>query len=101
MTTMRSDRPSSSSKSDEITTTATPLVAQSPQDLVDRLSRPDVDALGRLVEDQHLGVEQQPAGDDDLLLHAAGEVQHVGVKQPVSGQTEAGAAACDLLLTLR
>ena len=31
----------------------------------------DVDALGRLVEDDHLGRRRQPFGDDDLLLVAA------------------------------
>ena len=34
---------------------------------------PDVDAARRLVEQQHLGRGQQPLGDDDLLLVAAGE----------------------------
>ena len=55
----------------------TPVRGDVAQDRVDRGARADVDALGRLVEDQHLRLQQQPARDDDLLLHAAGEVQHV------------------------
>ena len=34
----------------------------------------DVDAAGRLVDDQHLGPERQPARQHDLLLVAAGKV---------------------------
>ncbi len=34
----------------------------------------DVDAAGRLVDDQDLGLERQPAGEHDLLLIAAGQV---------------------------
>ena len=33
----------------------------------------DVDASGRLVEEEELGVDQEPAGDDALLLVAARE----------------------------
>ena len=36
--------------------------------------RADVDAAGRLVEQQHLGVQAQPAGQQHLLLVAAGQV---------------------------
>src|SRR5690606_25703190 len=45
--------------------------------LVDLDLRADVDAARRLVEDQHLGVRQQPLADDDLLLVAAGQRPHV------------------------
>jgi uncharacterized protein (TIGR00730 family) len=34
----------------------------------------DVDAAGRFVHDQHLGMHGQPFADDDLLLVAAGQV---------------------------
>ena len=34
----------------------------------------DVDALRRLVEDEEVGIGEKPAGDDDLLLVAAGEI---------------------------
>ena len=37
----------------------------------------DVDAARRLVHDQDLRVQRQPLGDDDLLLIAAGEVEHL------------------------
>ena len=40
---------------------------------VDLRPRPDVDTAGRLVEEQDLAVAEQPAGQDDLLLVAAGE----------------------------
>ncbi len=36
----------------------------------------DVDALGRLVEDQHGRLGRQPAGQGHLLLVPAGEVLH-------------------------
>ena len=34
----------------------------------------DVDAAGRLVEDEHPGAHRQPLAEHDLLLVAAGEV---------------------------
>src|SRR5918994_560718 len=37
---------------------------------------PDVDPPGRLVEDQHLGVEAEYPGQEHLLLVAAGELGH-------------------------
>ena len=51
-----------------------PPVAQRDDLLVDELDRADVDAAGRLADEQHLGVALHLAGDDDLLLVAAGEV---------------------------
>ena len=39
----------------------------------------DVDAAGRLVEEQDLGLDQEPAGEDALLLVAAGKARHRGV----------------------
>ncbi|RMU40254.1 hypothetical protein ALP30_05106 [Pseudomonas syringae pv. primulae] len=41
--------------------------------LVDRRPRTDVDASGRLVENEHFGVAGQPFGDDDFLLVATGQ----------------------------
>ena len=49
-------------------------VAQRDDLLVDELDGADVDAAGRLADQQHLGVALHLAGDDDLLLVAAGEV---------------------------
>ena len=49
-------------------------VAQRHDLVVDELDRPDVDAAGRLADQQHLRVALHLAGDDDLLLVAAGEV---------------------------
>jgi hypothetical protein len=40
---------------------------------VDLLLGADVDAAGRLVEDQHARLARQPAAQDHLLLVAAGE----------------------------
>jgi hypothetical protein len=51
-----------------------PLLRQVVEDAVDLLLRADVDAAGRLVEDEDVAVLQQPLGDDDLLLIAAREV---------------------------
>src|SRR5258708_32286941 len=44
----------------------------------------DVDAAGRLVEEKYPGARMQPAGDDHLLLIAAGKVAdaHVGALRP-------------------
>ena len=49
-------------------------VAQRDDLLVDELDGADVDAARRLADQQHLGVALHLAGDDDLLLVAAGEV---------------------------
>ena len=43
-------------------------------DTIDLVFRTDVDAAGRLVEDQDLGVRHQPFRQHDLLLVAAGEL---------------------------
>jgi hypothetical protein len=40
-------------------------------EFVDGNLRADIDALGRLVEDQDIRIRKQPARDDDLLLIAA------------------------------
>ena len=63
------------------------LIGDVAQDAVDRAACADVDALGRLVKDQHFGVDQQPARHDDLLLHAAGKGQQACV-HPVGGQAK-------------
>ena len=63
------------------------------QDRVDRGARADVDALGRLVEDQHPRLEQEPARDDDLLLHAAGEVEHAGIGSRSAGRPSSASSA--------
>ena len=43
-------------------------------DTINLVFRTDVDAAGRLVEDQNLGVGHQPFRQHDLLLVAAGQV---------------------------
>ena len=47
-------------------------------DRVDLVLGADVDAAGRLVEDQHLRLGHHPLGEHDLLLVAAGEVPGLG-----------------------
>ena len=49
------------------------LVGQRADQGVDLAARPDVDAAGGLVEQQHPAVAQQPPGEHDLLLVAAGQ----------------------------
>ena len=41
--------------------------------LVDFFLRPDVDAAGRFIEDQHFRPGHQPASDSDFLLVTAGK----------------------------
>ena len=48
-----------------------PLAGQVADHLVELALGADIDALGRLVEDQHLGLGEQPAGEQHLLLVAA------------------------------
>ena len=50
-----------------------PVARLLPDHLVDLELGADVDALGRLVEQQHARLGRQPLGDDDLLLVAAAE----------------------------
>ena len=64
----------SSSGSSELTSTiARPRPAQPLDQVVDLLLGADVDAAGRLVEEQHARRGGQPLADHDLLLVAAGE----------------------------
>ena len=51
-----------------------PCVGQLVDDRVDLVLGADIDAARRLVEDQHLGVGEQPLRQHHLLLVAAGEV---------------------------
>ena len=76
MTRIRVQSPASSASSDETTTTPSPAAARSPISAVDLGLGADVDAARRLVEQQHPASAQQPAGEHDLLLVAAGELAH-------------------------
>ena len=73
-----------------------PAVGQGADQRVDLRARADVDAAGRLVEQQHPAVAQQPAGQHDLLLVAAGQgaddAGHVG-RPDVEGLAPASRAA--------
>ncbi len=71
MTITRWASPSTSSISLEISRIATPLAARSDDQLVDVALRPDVDAAGRLVGDEHRGVGEQGPREHELLLVAA------------------------------
>ena len=67
----------SSGSSDEIIRMATPWATSSRMSVVDRAPGADVDAAGRLVEHDHLRLGDQPLGQHDLLLVAAGEEPHL------------------------
>ena len=49
------------------------MLDQGPDELVDVPLGADVDAAGRVVEDNEVGIGLQPLGQDDLLLVAAGQ----------------------------
>ena len=66
----------SSSWSVEATSTAVPCGGRLVDELVDVGLGADVHPLGGLVEDEHLGLQPQPAGQHDLLLVPAGQVGH-------------------------
>ena len=57
-----------------MTMTALPSAASSVDDRVDLVLGADVDAAGRLVEDQHVRIGEDPLAQHDLLLVAAGEL---------------------------
>ena len=76
---MRSLTPITSSMSLEIIRIADAPVGELAHQLVDLVLGADVDAAGRLVEDDHARLHRQPARQHDLLLVAAGERAHLGV----------------------
>src|SRR2546421_3743918 len=53
-----------------------PFGGEVADDGIDLALRADVDALGRLVEEQHLGLGGEPPGQQHLLLVAAGQRGH-------------------------
>ena len=71
MTTIRSLMASTSGMSELMRMIAIPSCGELIDHLVDLGLRADVDAAGRLVEDQHAGSGVQPLAEDDLLLVAA------------------------------
>ena len=75
----REQRRSSSALSDEHTTVAVPSRRGQVDEAVDVGLRPDVDALGRLVEHEHSRRAAEPAGHHDLLLVAARQLADDGV----------------------
>ena len=79
-TTIRSDTPMTSSKSDETSRTPMPSVRQPPDHRIDRAARADVDPAGRLIEDQELRGHENPSRQHDLLLHSARERQDAVVQ---------------------
>jgi hypothetical protein len=68
---------------------ARPLVGEGSQEPVQFQARPDVDAPGGLLEDQHLGFHRQPAPDEDLLL--------ISTRQFPDGLRQAPGTQLDLL----
>ena len=71
---MRSHMPSSSGISDEIMRMHLPSARQPGDEGVDLVLGADVDAARRLVEDQQLGLGEQPLAEHHLLLVAARQV---------------------------
>ena len=55
------------------------LVGQVDDELIDLILGAHVDAAGGLVQQQHLGVGEEPAAENDLLLVAAGEAADLGL----------------------
>ena len=76
---MRSERPISSSRSAEISSTARPVAARVADVVPDRRLGADVDAAGRVRGDQQHRVAAHLAADDELLLVAAGQRARGGV----------------------
>ena len=74
MVTMRSLIARTSGSSEEMAMTAMPERAISYEQMVNLDLGADVDAARRLVDDQHLRPQRQPARQHHLLLIAAGEV---------------------------
>ena len=73
-TMMRSESAKISSSSTDTKSTALPSVALGDDALVDEFDRADVDAAGRLPDQQDLGIALDLARQHDLLLVAAGEI---------------------------
>ena len=73
ITRMRSASDMISSSSTETSSTALPRVAHRDQAPVDELDRADVDAAGRLADQQQIRVVLHLARQHQLLLVAAGE----------------------------
>ena len=73
ITSTRLERFSTSGSSDEISQIATPAAARFVEQLVNGDLGTDIDAAGRLVDDQQLAIPGQPFGEGDLLLIAAAQ----------------------------
>ena len=78
ITSERSARPITSSSSEETTISPTPGLGEIDDQPVDLVARADVDALGRLVEQEDLRRVHQHAREQELLLVAAGEMRDGG-----------------------
>ena len=87
MTRIRSESERISSSSSETSRIAASLVALLDEAAVHELDRADVEAPRRLRGDQHLRVAVDLAGEDDLLLVAAGEAARAGLR-PAAAHVE-------------
>ena len=74
ITMMRSQTPISSGISGRNHDNGLALLYQLAEQQVNIALGADIDAAGRLIEDDDIRVVQQPLGDNDLLLVAAGQV---------------------------
>ena len=92
---------STSSSSDEMNTQDMPSSARDEDELLDVGLGPDVDAAGRLVEDEQARARRQPAGEDHLLLVAAAQVLDRLVGRRRGDVEELDVALGDLVLLAR
>ena len=74
------------------------LAVQPPDEAPQPLAQFDVDARGRLVEDDHRRLVHQRLGDQHAALHAAREAAHVDVG--LGGQVEVGENLVDPVIVL-
>ena len=88
ITRMRSLMPISSGSSDEIIRIADALAREPAHEIVDAGLGADVDAAGRLVEDQDARLDREPLGQHDLLLVAAGQEAGLLLEQRARSSTE-------------
>ena len=81
-TSTRSQRPCSSTASDDRTMTPAPLFGDVAEDSVELEPRAGVDAAGRLVGEKHRRIPGHRAGEQHLLLVAAGKMRDALLGRP-------------------
>ena len=77
MTMMRLETPSTSSRSELTTITATPLASQIHDQVIYGRTRADIDTACRFVQHHHFRLAGQPFRQDHLLLVSPGELSRI------------------------